>query len=253
MNVLIVESPSKAKSINKYLGSSFKVLASIGHIRDLSPKNDAIDTKNNFHMKWETSERGRKVIKDITEAVKNSENLYLATDPDREGEAIAWHVENMLREDPKLEKVNIQRITFNEITKDAVIEALKEPRKIDENLVNAYLARRALDFLVGFNLSPVLWRKLPGSKSAGRVQSVALRIITERELEIEKFQSQEYWSIKGLFHKNENKQFEARLIKYAGEKLDKLSIKDEVLASEILGAVQKNSFIIKRVFFSFTL
>ena len=202
MNVIIVESPSKAKSINKYLGNSFKVLASIGHVRDLSPKNDAIDTNNNFYMKWEISDRGRKVMRDIAEAAKNSENLYLATDPDREGEAIAWHVENMLRENSKLEKVNIQRITFNEITKDAVIEALKEPRKIDENLVNAYLARRALDFLVGFNLSPVLWRKLPGSKSAGRVQSVALRIITERELEIEKFQSQEYWSIKGLFNKN---------------------------------------------------
>ena len=247
MNVIIVESPSKAKSINKYLGNSFKVLASIGHVRDLSPKNDAIDTNNNFYMKWEISDRGRKVMRDIAEAAKNSENLYLATDPDREGEAIAWHVENMLRENSKLEKVNIQRITFNEITKDAVIEALKEPRKIDENLVNAYLARRALDFLVGFNLSPVLWRKLPGSKSAGRVQSVALRIITERELEIEKFQSQEYWSIKGLFNKNEDKQFEARLIKFAGEKLEKLSIKDEKLALEMLEAVQKNSFTISQI------
>ncbi len=220
MNVLIVESPSKAKSINKYLGSSFKVLASVGHVRDLSPKNDAIDTENNFSMKWETSERGKKIIKDITDAAKNSENLYLATDPDREGEAIAWHVENLLRENSKLENVNIQRITFNEITKDAVIEALKEPRKIDENLVNAYLARRALDFLVGFNLSPVLWRKLPGSKSAGRVQSVALKIITNRELEIEKFEPQEYWSINGLFDKSEGKQFDARLIKYAEEKIE---------------------------------
>ena len=185
MNVVVVESPSKAKSINKYLGSSFKVLASIGHIRDLSAKNDAINTDDNFKMTWEVSDRGKKVIKDIADAAKNSENLYLATDPDREGEAIAWHVENMLRDNPKLQNVNIQRITFNEITKDAVKESLKEPRKIDDNLVNAYLARRALDFLVGFNLSPVLWRKLPGSKSAGRVQSVALRIITERELEIE--------------------------------------------------------------------
>ena len=139
--------------------------------------------------------------------------LYLATDPDREGEAIAWHVETMLREMPKLKKLNIHRITFNEITKNAVLESLKEPRKIDENLVNAYLARRALDFLVGFNLSPVLWRKLPGSKSAGRVQSVALKIITERELEIEKFKPEEYWSLKGIFNKNKDKEFEGRLIK----------------------------------------
>ena len=247
MNVLIVESPSKAKSINKYLGSSFKVLASIGHVRDLSPKNDAIDTENNFVMKWETSERGKKIIKDITDAAKNSENLYLATDPDREGEAIAWHVENLLRENPKLENVNIQRITFNEITKDAVVEALKEPRKIDENLVNAYLARRALDFLVGFNLSPVLWRKLPGSKSAGRVQSVALKIITKRELEIEKFEPQEYWSINGLFDKGEGKQFDARLIKYAGEKIEKLTIKDEKTATEIVKKIQDSTFSINRI------
>ena len=247
MNVLIVESPSKAKSINKYLGSSFKVLASIGHVRDLSPKNDAIDTENNFNMKWETSERGKKIIKDITEAAKNSENLYLATDPDREGEAIAWHIENLLRENSKLENLNIQRITFNEITKDAVLEALKEPRKINENLVNAYLARRVLDFLVGFNLSPVLWRKLPGSKSAGRVQSVALKIITTRELEIEKFQPHEYWSVNGFFNKGDDKKFEARLIKYDGNKIEKLTIKDEQFASEILNAIQECTFTINRI------
>ena len=179
MNVLIVESPSKAKSINKYLGSDFKVLASVGHVRDLSAKNDAIDTENDFKMKWETSDRGKKVIKEITDAAKKSENLYLATDPDREGEAIAWHVEKLLRDNASLSKLNIHRVTFNEITKNAVLDSLKSPREIDENLVNAYLARRALDFLVGFTLSPVLWRKLPGSKSAGRVQSVALRIISE--------------------------------------------------------------------------
>ena len=247
MNVLIVESPSKAKSNNKYLGSSFKVLASIGHVRDLSPKNDAIDTENNFNMKWETSERGKKIIKDITEAAKNSENLYLATDPDREGEAIAWHIENLLRENSKLENLNIQRITFNEITKDAVLEALKEPRKINENLVNAYLARRVLDFLVGFNLSPVLWRKLPGSKSAGRVQSVALKIITTRELEIEKFQPHEYWSVNGFFNKGDDKKFEARLIKYDGNKIEKLTIKDEQFASEILNAIQECTFTINRI------
>ena len=145
MNVLIVESPSKAKSINKYLGSAYKVLASVGHVRDLSPKNDAIDTNNNFEMKWETSDRGKKVIKDIAEAAKNSENLYLATDPDRQGEAIAWHVESMLKDMPKLSKLKIHRISFNEITKNAVLEALKKPRKVDDDLVNAYLARRALD------------------------------------------------------------------------------------------------------------
>ena len=247
MNVVIVESPSKAKSINKYLGSSFKVLASIGHVRDLSPKNDAIDTENNFNMKWQTSDRGKKVIKDITDVAKNSENLYLATDPDREGEAIAWHVENMLRENPKLNNVNIVRISFNEITKNAVLEALKEPRKIDENLVNAYLARRALDFLVGFNLSPVLWRKLPGSKSAGRVQSVALKIITKRELEIEKFNPEEYWSIKGIFSLDDSNKFEGRLIKYNNEKIEKLSIKNEKSAKEKLDFIEKSSFYVNKI------
>ena len=247
MNVVIVESPSKAKSINKYLGSSYKVLASIGHVRDLSPKNDAIDTENDFNMKWQTSDRGKKVIKDITDVAKKSENLYLATDPDREGEAIAWHVENMLRENPKLNNVNIERISFNEITKNAVLEALKEPRKIDENLVNAYLARRALDFLVGFNLSPVLWRKLPGSKSAGRVQSVALKIITKRELEIEKFNPTEYWTIKGLFKIQDSKEFEARLIKFHDEKIEKLSIKNEKSALEKLELIEKSFFHINKI------
>ena len=247
MNVLIVESPSKAKSINKYLGNSYKVLASIGHIRDLAPKNDAIDTENNFKMKWETSDRGKKVIKDIAEAAKNSENLYLATDPDREGEAIAWHVEAMLREIPKLANLNIHRITFNEITKSAVLESLKEPRKVDENLVNAYLARRALDFLVGFNLSPVLWRKLPGSKSAGRVQSVALKIITERELEIEKFNPKEYWSLKAIFNKDQDKEFEGRLIKIDDKKIDKLSIKTDTEATNFLEKIQSNKYKVKEI------
>ena len=247
MNVLVVESPAKAKSINKYLGNSFKVLASIGHVRDLSPKNDAIDTENNFKMKWEISERGKKVMRDITEAVKHSKNLYLATDPDREGEAIAWHVESMLRDNPKLQNINIQRITFNEITKDAVKKSLKIPRNIDVNLVNAYLTRRALDFLVGFNLSPVLWRKLPGSKSAGRVQSVALRIITERELEIEKFVPQEYWSIISLFFKPKSNKFEARLTHYNGKKIEKLDIKNDLSATDILNHVLKNKYIVNKI------
>ena len=247
MNVLIVESPSKAKSINKYLGSGFKVLASVGHVRDLSAKNDAIDTENDFQMRWETSERGKKVIKEITDAAKKSENLYLATDPDREGEAIAWHVEKLLKENTSLSKLNIHRVTFNEITKNAVLESLKEPRKIDENLVNAYLARRALDFLVGFTLSPVLWRKLPGSKSAGRVQSVALRIISERELEIEKFNPQEYWSIQGNFLNKDNKDINARLTLFDGSKIDKLDIKNEKQATEIYETIKKSNFNVNEI------
>ena len=247
MNVLIVESPSKAKSINKYLGSGFKVLASVGHVRDLSAKNDAIDTENDFQMRWETSERGKKVIKEITDAAKKSENLYLATDPDREGEAIAWHVEKLLKENTSLSKLNIHRVTFNEITINAVLESLNEPRKIDENLVNAYLARRALDFLVGFTLSPVLWRKLPGSKSAGRVQSVALRIISERELEIEKFNPQEYWSIQGNFLNKDNKDINARLTLFDGSKIDKLDIKNEKQATEIYETIKKSNFKVNEI------
>ena len=242
MNVLIVESPSKARSINKYLGSDYKVLASVGHVRDLSAKNDAIDTENDFQMKWETSERGRKVIKEITDAAKKSDNLYLATDPDREGEAIAWHVEKLLRDNSSLSNLKIHRITFNEVTKNAVLDSLKEPREIDKNLVNAYLARRALDFLVGFTLSPVLWRKLPGSKSAGRVQSVALKIISERELEIEKFIPQEYWSIQGEFTNSENKTINARLALYEGNKVDKLDIKNEKEAEKIYGEIKNSKF-----------
>ena len=247
MNVLIVESPSKAKSINKYLGNDYKVLASVGHIRDLSAKNDAIDPNNDFLMKWEISDRGKKVINDIAEAAVKSDHLYLATDPDREGEAIAWHVETMLKDMPKLANVNIHRITFNEITKNAVLEALNQPRQIDENLVNAYLARRALDFLVGFNLSPVLWRKLPGSKSAGRVQSVALKIITERELEIEKFNPEEYWSIKGLFNHNKDNKIESRLIRYKDKKIEKLSIKNEKEAEDLLNVINKSSYIVDNI------
>ena len=242
MNVLIVESPSKARSINKYLGSDYKVLASVGHVRDLSAKNDAIDTENDFQMKWETSERGRKVIKEITDAAKKSDNLYLATDPDREGEAIAWHVEKLLRDNSSLSNLKIHRITFNEVTKNAVLDSLKEPREIDKNLVNAYLARRALDFLVGFTLSPVLWRKLPGSKSAGRVQSVALKIISERELEIEKFIPQEYWSIQGEFTNSKNKTINTRLTLYEGNKVDKLDIKNEKEAEKIYGEIKNSKF-----------
>ena len=186
-NIVIVESPAKAKTIEKYLGPDYKVMASIGHIRDLLPKNGSVNTDEQYKMIWEISTQGKKVIKKIADAIQTGDNLYLATDPDREGEAISWHVEEVLKEKKKLENVNVKRITFNEITKEAVNAAINHPRELDNNLINAYLARRALEYLVGFNLSPILWRKLPGSKSAGRVQSVALRIICERENEIEQF------------------------------------------------------------------
>ena len=194
-NIVIVESPAKAKTIEKYLGSDYKVMASIGHIRDLLPKNGSVDTDKQYKMKWEISTQGKKVIKEISDIIQTGDNLFLATDPDREGEAISWHVEEVLKEKKKLENVNVKRITFNEITKEAVKNAISKPRELDKDLINAYLTRRALDYLVGFNLSPILWRKLPGSKSAGRVQSVALRIICERENEIEQFKPEEYRSI----------------------------------------------------------
>ena len=198
-------------------------------------------------MRWKTSDRCKKVIKEITDASKKSWKLYLATDPDREGAAIAWHVEKLLRDNASLSKLNIHRVTFNEITKNAVLESLKEPRQIDENLVNAYLARRALDFLVGFTLSPVLWRKLPGSKSAGRVQSVALRIISERELEIEKFNPQEYWSIQGHFLNKDDKDIKARLTLFDGNKIDKLDIKEEKQASENYETNKKTNFNVGKI------
>ena len=242
MNVLIVESPSKAKSINKYLGSDYKVLASVGHVRDLSAKNDAIDTENDFQMKWETSDRGKKVIKEITDAAKKSENLYLATDPDREGEAIAWHVEKLLRDNSSLSKLNIHRVTFNEITKNAVLDSLKEPRKIDKNLVNAYLARRALDFLVGFTLSPVLWRKLPGSKSAGRVQSVALRLLTEREHEIEQFKPEEFWSLNVNFKTPKGDILNSNIILLNNSKVEKFSFKNKEDINNAIELIKKSKY-----------
>ena len=206
-NIVIVESPAKAKTIEKYLGPDYKVMASIGHVRDLLPKNGSVNTDEQYKMTWEISPQGRKVMKEISDAIQTGDNLYLATDPDREGEAISWHVEEVLKEKKKLENVNVKRITFNEITKEAVNNAINKPRELDNNLINAYLARRALDYLVGFNLSPILWRKLPGSKSAGRVQSVALRIICERENEIEHFKPEEYWSIDVLLKSKDNQIF----------------------------------------------
>ena len=194
MKLVIVESPAKAKTINKYLGKDYQVLASFGHIRDLPAQNGSVLPEKDFQMKWATDAKGEKHLKDIISALSKADEVYLASDPDREGEAIAWHIVEELKKRKKL-SVPFKRVVFNEITKNAVMNGINNPREIDMNLVNAYLARRALDYLVGFTLSPVLWRKLPGSKSAGRVQSVALRLICEREKEIESFKKQEYWTI----------------------------------------------------------
>ena len=194
-DIVVVESPSKAKTINKYLGDSYKVLASFGHVRDLPPKDGSVRPDEDFAMSWEADERGTKHMGEIARALKGAKTLYLATDPDREGEAISWHVRAMLEDKNALKGVNVRRVTFNEITKSAVKAAMAAPRELDQPLIEAYLARRALDYLVGFTLSPVLWRKLPGSRSAGRVQSVSLRLICEREAEIEAFKSREYWTV----------------------------------------------------------
>ena len=195
MQVVVVESPGKVKSINKYLGPGYKVMASYGHIRDLPSKDGSVKPDEDFAMTWDIDGKSVKHVKEIADAVKNADGLILATDPDREGEAISWHVLEALNNRKVLKGKTIQRVTFNAITKKAVTEAIENPREIDQQLVDAYLARRALDYLVGFSLSPVLWRKLPGTRSAGRVQSVALRIIVDRELEIEKFVTQEYWQV----------------------------------------------------------
>ena len=195
MNIVIVESPAKAKTINKYLGASYEVLASFGHVRDLPAKNGSVDPDANFQMIWEVDPKAAGRLNDIAKALKGADRLILATDPDREGEAISWHVLEVMKEKRALKDQKIERVVFNAITKQAVTDAMKSPRQIDGALVDAYMARRALDYLVGFTLSPVLWRKLPGARSAGRVQSVALRLVCDRELEIEKFVPREYWSL----------------------------------------------------------
>jgi len=230
MKVLIVESPAKAKTINKYLGKDYEVLASFGHIRDLPPKDGSVDPDSDFAMKWQLDTRGSKHVSEIVQAVKGAEKLILATDPDREGEAISWHVLEALNEKKALKGMPVERVTFNAITKDAVQAALRQPRQIDQALVDAYLARRALDYLVGFNLSPVLWRKLPGARSAGRVQSVALRLVCDRELEIETFKKQEYWSLIATLATPKGGVFDARLVGADGEKIQRLTIGDEKTA-----------------------
>ncbi|WP_420566643.1 type I DNA topoisomerase [Thalassovita sp.] len=248
MPVVVVESPAKAKTINKYLGSDYTVLASYGHVRDLPAKNGSVDTDQDFDMTWEVGADSRKHVKAIADALKQDNALILATDPDREGEAISWHLEETLRKRRAIKKdTPVSRVVFNAITKSAVTEAMKNPREIDQPLVDAYLARRALDYLVGFNLSPVLWRKLPGARSAGRVQSVCLRLIVEREMEIEAFNPREYWSVKALMTTPRGQEYEARLTVLAGDKLDKYSIENETQAELAVQAVNSRDLTVKSV------
>ena len=247
MNVVIVESPAKAKTINKYLGKDYQVLASYGHVRDLPAKDGSVDPEHDFGMKWEVDGKSQKRLNDIAKAVKTSDKVILATDPDREGEAISWHVLEVLQKKGVLKSKGIQRVVFNAITKKAVLDAIAQPRDIDSNLVEAYLARRALDYLVGFTLSPVLWRKLPGARSAGRVQSVALRLVCDREAEIEAFRSQEYWSIVATLAKAGGTPFEARLVASDGAKLDKLSITNEQDAAAIRSDLETADFSVTSV------
>ncbi len=247
-NVVVVESPAKAKTINKYLGKDYQVLASFGHVRDLPPKNGSVDPAHDFKIIYETDPESKKHLSAIAKAVREADALYLATDPDREGEAISWHVLEALKESRALPKhLEVHRVTFDEITKKAVLAAFEHPRQIDMNLVNAQQARRALDYLVGFTLSPVLWRKLPGSKSAGRVQSVALRLICERDEEIEQFQSREYWDIKAVMVQNTGSTVQTRLIEYQGEKLEKFSITNEMQANEIAASLRSKQYKVARL------
>ncbi|MDD5586780.1 MAG: type I DNA topoisomerase, partial [Alphaproteobacteria bacterium] len=240
--VVIVESPAKAKTINKYLGKDYTVIASIGHIRDLPPKDGSVRPDEDFAMDWELGDRAERPVKEIAAAAKGAEAVYLATDPDREGEAIAWHILEVLRSKKVLNKTPVHRVTFNEITKQTVLDAIAHPRDIDQDLVDAYMARRALDFLVGFSLSPVLWRKLPGAKSAGRVQSVALRLICQRESEIEKFRAQEFWTIEGLFKTALNGMVPAHLTHLDGKKLDKFALQTEAEAQAALSILNQLSW-----------
>ena len=241
MNVLVVESPAKAKTINKYLGSGYKVLASFGHIRDLPSKDGSVKPDDDFSMVWEVDSRAQAKMKDIAAAVKGADKLILATDPDREGEAISWHILEVLKQKHVLGKMKVERVVFNAVTKSAILEAISHPRQINEELVDAYLARRALDYLVGFTLSPVLWRKLPGARSAGRVQSVALRLVVDREAEIEAFRAQEYWSIDTDIH-TASGNFPARLIQLDGKKLEKLSLGNGTDAQRAVDAINAAKF-----------
>ncbi|MCB2056928.1 MAG: type I DNA topoisomerase, partial [Novosphingobium sp.] len=245
MQLVIVESPAKAKTIEKYLGKDFKVLASYGHVRDLPPKDGSVRPDEGFAMDWELYGDKQARVKAIADAAKGADRLILATDPDREGEAISWHVRELLAKRRALPK-DVQRVTFNAITRDAVTTAMAHPRELDQDLIDAYLARRALDYLFGFTLSPVLWRKLPGAKSAGRVQSVALRLICQREHEIELFRPQEYWSVSARLEQG-GTPFVARLVKFEGEKLEKLSLGDKGSADRAKAAVEAGAFRVEEV------
>ncbi len=247
-NVVIVESPAKAKTINKYLGDDYVVLASYGHVRDLPPKDGSVRPDDDFAITYQTEPKSKKHLSDIASALKGAKQLILATDPDREGEAISWHVLQALQEAKKLRAdVDVKRVVFNEITRSAVLEAMAHPRDLDMDLVNAQQARRALDYLVGFTLSPVLWRKLPGAKSAGRVQSVALRLICERELEIEAFKPREYWSVEADFGTRNGENLTARLTHLNGEKLDKFSLANEADATAAVAAIEAEDFAVLKV------
>ena len=247
MKLVIVESPAKAQTINKYLGNDYKVMASVGHIRDLPSKDGAVLPDENFKMSWEMHKDKEKVVKEIIGELKSAESLILATDPDREGEAISWHLQEILNSRKMITDKPVERVVFNEITKNAVLHAMETPRKINSELVEAYLARRALDHLIGFSISPILWRKLPGSKSAGRVQSVALKLICEREIEIEKFNIEEYWSITSIYSKDDKQQFTAKLSVLDNNKLAKMDLKNEKETNLALEKIRNSSFNITKI------
>ena len=247
MNVVVVESPAKAKTINKYLGKDFRVLASYGHVRDLPAKDGSVKPEEDFAMSWDVDGKSAKRVNEIASALKDSSKLILATDPDREGEAISWHVLEILRKKGALKDKAVERVVFNAITRQSVLEAMRKPRQVDAALVDAYLARRALDYLVGFTLSPVLWRKLPGARSAGRVQSVALRLICDRELEIESFKPQEYWTIEGVFTTSSGETFAATLNAIDGKRVGKLDINNEEQARAIEKALTGSHFTVESV------
>ncbi|MFN3509462.1 MAG: type I DNA topoisomerase [Allorhizobium sp.] len=247
MNVVVVESPAKAKTINKYLGSGYKVLASFGHVRDLPAKDGSVLPDQDFEMFWEVDTASQKRMKDIADAVKSSDGLFLATDPDREGEAISWHVLDLLKKKKVIGDKPVKRVVFNAITKKAVLDAMANPRDIDTPLVDAYLARRALDYLVGFNLSPVLWRKLPGARSAGRVQSVALRLVCDRENEIERFVPEEYWNISALLKTPRGDEFEAKLVSHQGKRMQRNSVTNGEQANAIKALLEGAAFAVDSV------
>ncbi|MEM1235239.1 MAG: type I DNA topoisomerase, partial [Pseudomonadota bacterium] len=248
MAVVVVESPAKAKTINKYLGKNFTVLASYGHVRDLPPKDGSVDPENGFEMLWEVASDSKKHVKAIADALADDNELILATDPDREGEAISWHLEEALRKRRAVKKdTPVKRVVFNAITERAVTEAMKEPRDVDMELVEAYLARRALDYLVGFKLSPVLWRRLPGAKSAGRVQSVCLRLIVEREMEIEAFRPIEYWGVRAMLSTPRGQSYEARLTVLGGKKLDRYDLENRAAAELAVKAVTSRALTVRQV------